>query len=65
MKWFSLWSWLLIRAMSFPPEHVWHNRRFTLEEWHRGATSITRQFDIVFWAGPVLGLILGLAYITF
>lgn len=53
MKVFSFWSWLFVLSLRYPDGHPWKERKFTLADWHQGATPLTHVFNTGFWIGAV------------
>ena len=51
-RFLSLPSWAVVRAMRrfLPEEHAWKHRKFSLLDWHLGATEVTARFDLVLWS---------------
>lgn len=38
----------------FRKDHPWHNRNFTLKDWHRHQTRSCKEFDYVFWTYTIV-----------
>ena len=60
-KWIALPTWIVTRMIvpTFPPEHPWRKRAFTLSDWAAHQTELCRVFDLVFWCLiPAIGVLL-------
>lgn len=50
-------TWLLTNLASrffLPKDHIWHKRRFGLDDWQRGQTKTCKIFDYIFWINGIL-----------
>jgi hypothetical protein len=46
-------TWVLVRVIiKFKPDHPWYEKKFTLEQWYNGATTITILFSMYLWIFP-------------
>lgn len=46
----ALPTWAITRIVVYIiPKHLWKTRKFTLEDWYKGRTPLTVEFDVVFW----------------
>ena len=49
--WASVPTFLLTKCMipCLPEKHLWKNKRFSLQDWHKHQTNLCKLFDFVFW----------------
>lgn len=64
MKLLILPSWILINLLTtiLPTKHPWYKRKFNLNDWSNGATSLTFGLSILLWSN-LLSLIIVITYL--
>ncbi len=59
-RFISLPTWLLTKSLTplLSEDHPWKNRKFTLEDWSKGATEFTGFLDLLVWFWIVIIIII-------